>query len=157
MKTIFSARVIQKYRNRNLAWYGVLGHRGVDLDFKYEPLPSPVTGVVRAVVYDPLNKRQTGQCIFVTDARGAVHVFAHMRQIDVSTGQSIKRGDRLGVTGNTGTITSGPHLHYEVITPVPFRWWDAPMVRSLTPVRGFNTDPIAYTKNLYWTYNIPIP
>lgn len=157
MKTVFESLVLQKYRNYNKKWYGILGHRGVDLAYKYEPLPSPITGVVLNVIYDPKNRRETGQCILVTDAWGSVHVFAHMKQIDVVAGQSVRRGERLGVTGNTGTITSGPHLHYEVITKKAHRLSDAVMVRMFDVAKGKNTDPIPYLKDLYKAYGVPYP
>ena len=39
--------------------------------------------------------------------------FAHLSQIGVKKGQQVKKGDRIGSTGNTG-ISSGPHLHFGV-------------------------------------------
>ncbi|MCH5247343.1 MAG: M23 family metallopeptidase [Muribaculaceae bacterium] len=39
--------------------------------------------------------------------------FAHLSKVYVKTGQEIKRGDLIGLVGNTGKST-GPHLHYEV-------------------------------------------
>jgi murein DD-endopeptidase MepM/ murein hydrolase activator NlpD len=40
-------------------------------------------------------------------------LYAHLSRITVKKGQSVKRGDELGLIGNTG-LSSGPHLHYEV-------------------------------------------
>lgn len=39
--------------------------------------------------------------------------YAHMSQVLVSVGQTVKKGDVLGVQGSTGRST-GEHLHYEV-------------------------------------------
>lgn len=156
-KTVFSARVLQKYRNPNLSWYGKLGHRGVDLDFRYEPLYSPISGTVVRIIPDPRNKRQTGQCILVQDAWGSIHVFTHMKTMNFREGQFAKRGEILGITGNTGYITSGPHLHYEVITKRPHSAGDEVMVRTFDRFKGYSTDPVPYDRDLYKSFNVPIP
>lgn len=45
----------------------------------------------------------------------------HLDSIAVKAGQTVKRGDVLGVYGNTGANTSGPHLHVEFDTDVQYR------------------------------------
>ncbi len=40
--------------------------------------------------------------------------YAHMQKIVVNKGDVLKRGQMIGTVGNTG-ISTGPHLHYEVI------------------------------------------
>ena len=40
--------------------------------------------------------------------------YAHMDRVDVARGDTIRRGQQIGTVGNTG-ISSGAHLHYEVI------------------------------------------
>ena len=38
----------------------------------------------------------------------------HLQSISVKEGDAVKAGQQLGVSGNTGTRTTGPHLHFEV-------------------------------------------
>jgi murein DD-endopeptidase MepM/ murein hydrolase activator NlpD len=37
-----------------------------------------------------------------------------MSRTAVTTGQALRRGDRIGYVGSTG-LSTGPHLHYEVL------------------------------------------
>ncbi len=54
-----------------------------------------------------------GNLITIDHGHGIVTKFGHMNKILVKTGQKIKRGDVIGLMGNTGRST-GPHVHYEV-------------------------------------------
>jgi murein DD-endopeptidase MepM/ murein hydrolase activator NlpD len=55
-----------------------------------------------------------GRSIVIKHGFGYQTLYAHMSVIKVRRGQKVKRGDVIGLVGNTGT-SSGPHLHYEVI------------------------------------------
>jgi murein DD-endopeptidase MepM/ murein hydrolase activator NlpD len=39
--------------------------------------------------------------------------YGHLSNIKVIMGLNIKRGDLIGLSGNTG-LSSGPHLHYQI-------------------------------------------
>lgn len=41
--------------------------------------------------------------------------YGHLSDIDVEIGQKIKTGDFIGLSGNKGKYTTGPHLHVEVM------------------------------------------
>lgn len=40
--------------------------------------------------------------------------YGHMHELNVKKGDIVKRGDIIGTVGNTG-LSTGPHIHYEVI------------------------------------------
>lgn len=141
------------YRVKKPIYNKVRGHTGVDLLYRYQPLPCPITGRVVKVVY----QTQMGWCLYVRDIKGAIHVFAHLSAIYVKEGQQVERDQVVAKTGNTGTITTGPHLHYEVITKKPRKVIDGVMLRSLPGGSGYNTDPLDYDRELYTEYHVPIP
>jgi murein DD-endopeptidase MepM/ murein hydrolase activator NlpD len=60
------------------------------------------------------SRRGYGKHVIIDHGYGYETLYAHMSKIDVRRGQKVKRGDVIGLVGNTG-ISSAPHLHYEVI------------------------------------------
>ncbi len=54
-----------------------------------------------------------GNCVQINHGYGYITLYGHMSSIRVHMGQAVKRGDVIGLIGNTGKST-GPHLHYEV-------------------------------------------
>lgn len=158
MKTVFTAKIIGKYRRIYPRWYHPLrGHTGIDLNFNYEPLMSPITGMVVGITHQP----EMGKCLYVKDVWGSIHIFAHLDRIDVRMYDKVDRGQVVAKTGNTGTISSGAHLHYEIITRTP--WLDPKkggqimnriMKRVLYGFSGYNVDPISYLCYLYAYHNV---
>ena len=55
-----------------------------------------------------------GTHVIIDHGYGYQSLYAHMSAVDVKKGQQVKRGQRIGAVGSTGTSTA-PHLHYEVI------------------------------------------
>lgn len=50
------------------------------------------------------------------DGSGRVYtLYAHASELLVKVGDSVRVGDLIMKSGNTGSRSKGPHLHYEVI------------------------------------------
>ena len=86
-------------------------HRGIDLGAdRGSPVYSTADGVIKSV------KRISGygMQVLIDHGYGYQTRYAHLSKYHVAEGQQIKRGELIGEVGNTG-VSTGPHLHYEVI------------------------------------------
>jgi murein DD-endopeptidase MepM/ murein hydrolase activator NlpD len=54
-----------------------------------------------------------GLTIFIDHGQGVISMFCHLSQIELLPGDMVKRGEKVGLVGNTGRST-GPHLHWNV-------------------------------------------
>ena len=93
---------------------GKYKHNGIDYGVpEGTGIPSPVSGTV----YDVGFEGGYGKYVQIQDKKGNYHIFAHCSDNSlVSKGQSIKPGDIIAKSGNTGH-SSGPHLHYSITPP----------------------------------------
>lgn len=55
-----------------------------------------------------------GWCILIQHSNGLQTFYAHMSKLSVSTGQVVTKGTTIGTSGNSGSWSLGPHLHFEV-------------------------------------------
>lgn len=86
-------------------------HEGIDFT---APTGTPIyaTGNGRVITAGP--DRGYGNCVVVSHGFGYQTLYGHMYRIKARVGQQVKRGELIGYVGNTG-LSSGSHLHYEVI------------------------------------------
>jgi len=87
-------------------------HWGIDFTSpEGTPIQATGDGVIEKVAK---LKSGYGKHVIINHGYGYKTLYAHMSKIDVKKGQKIKRGQTIGLVGNTGYSTA-PHLHYEVI------------------------------------------
>jgi murein DD-endopeptidase MepM/ murein hydrolase activator NlpD len=55
-----------------------------------------------------------GRTLEIEHGFGYRTIYAHLDDIKVKQGQHLQRGDFIALTGNSGKLSTGPHLHYEV-------------------------------------------
>ena len=85
-------------------------HEGQDIDAAYgTPVAVAATGRVVIAGW----QRGYGNVVYVDHGSGLSTRYGHLSEIDVTVGQTVTRGQTIGLVGSTGRST-GPHLHYEV-------------------------------------------
>ena len=55
-----------------------------------------------------------GYVIYINHPDGRQTRYGHLSKVLVKAGQTVKQGEKIALSGNTG-ITSGPHLHFEIL------------------------------------------
>jgi len=85
-------------------------HEGQDIDASYG---TPVMAAASGTVTIAGRQRGYGNVIYVDHGAGLSTRYGHLSEIDVKIGQTVTRGQTIGLVGSTGRST-GPHLHYEV-------------------------------------------
>lgn len=87
------------------------GHAGIDYAVNAgTPVHSTVDGTVIKSWFSNLGG---GNEVQIWDGSQYTHIFMHMNDRQVSTGQTVKKGQLIGHVGSTGNST-GPHLHWQV-------------------------------------------
>jgi murein DD-endopeptidase MepM/ murein hydrolase activator NlpD len=91
--------------------YILKSHKGIDLPGKINtPVHSTASGTVTLCKH---SRTGYGNEIIIDHGFGYSTRYAHLNKILVSEGQTVKRGQEIGLMGNSGRST-GIHLHYEV-------------------------------------------
>ncbi len=85
-------------------------HYGIDFT---APTGTPIQATGDGVIKEAQHHSGYGKCVVIDHGYGYETLYAHMSRIDVKAGQKVKRGQKLGLVGSTGSST-GPHCHYEV-------------------------------------------
>jgi murein DD-endopeptidase MepM/ murein hydrolase activator NlpD len=103
MASGFGWRVDPVYRTRRF-------HEGMDFA---APTGTDIYATGNGTVQLAGWKQGYGNTVEINHGFGYRTVYGHMHKINVRAGQKVKRGEVIGLVGNTGKST-GPHLHYEV-------------------------------------------
>ena len=84
---------------------------------------TPIIAAGHGTVEEAGYKGQYGNYVRIRHANGYQTAYGHMRSVatGISTGVKVRQGQVIGYLGSTG-LSSGPHLHYEVL--VSNRWVD---------------------------------
>jgi murein DD-endopeptidase MepM/ murein hydrolase activator NlpD len=85
-------------------------HTGQDFPMKVgSPVSASLDGYVSSINPGP----DYGTAVVIDHPNGYQTVYGHLSERTVNLGEQVKKGQKIGKSGNTGN-TTGPHLHYEV-------------------------------------------
>lgn len=79
-------------------------------DFR-APIGAPIQACNDGVVVLVKDRFISGGTILLDHGRGVYSSYFHMSRYDVKVGDEVKKGDTIGLSGNSGRVT-GPHLHF---------------------------------------------
>ncbi len=86
-------------------------HKGVDYTVaEGTRVFATADGVIKSY---SLESSASGKSVTIDHGGGYESYYAHLAKIDIPRSRRVKRGDIIGMTGNTG-LSLTPHLHYEV-------------------------------------------
>lgn len=124
--------------NRDYIYNGELvdnqTHMGVDIaDRKNSPLAASNDGKVVFAEFLGIY----GECVIIDHGLGLQSIYAHLDKIEVNVGDTVSKGQAIGLSGTTG-LAGGDHLHFGILIsglPVqPREWWDAGWIdHNITP------------------------
>ncbi len=86
-------------------------HEGDDFSSK---IGEDVIATANGVIKTSKRNGSFGNYIEIDHGYGFITVYAHLSNRNVTKGDTVVRGQKIGEVGNTGRSTA-PHLHYEVI------------------------------------------
>lgn len=145
-----------EFAKRNASVYaGRAYHPGVDFGApRGTPIHAPLSGTVRATGNtDTVSGCYSwGKWTLVDHSNGLSTLYAHQDLISVTPGESVKTGEIIGYTGNTG-FSTGPHLHFTVYATEAVQVRNFSEIRASTSCAGAKTptsategylDPLQY-------------
>ena len=95
-------------------------HKGIDIfASKGTPAIAAVSGLV--IYQDSLGIG--GNVILIIGPKWRLHYYAHLQDASVERWKWVEAGDQIGTVGDTGNaVGKPPHLHYSILSLVPYFW-----------------------------------
>jgi len=74
-----------------------------------------------------------GNCVVLDHGYSLQSIYGHMREIDVKVGDMVKKGQKMGIAGETG-LAGGVHVHFSMqvdgVQTNPREWWDEHWIKD---------------------------
>ncbi len=86
-------------------------HFGIDFVCKKE---EPIKSVFEGTVLMASWTKDSGYIVSIVHPNNLISVYKHNSKVFVEPGQIVKTGEVISIIGDTGELSSGPHLHFEL-------------------------------------------
>jgi len=86
-------------------------HYGIDI---IAPKGTPIKSITSGVVIFSDWTMKTGNTIVIKHPNDLLSVYKHNEKLLRNSGDIVNAGEAIAIIGNTGELTSGPHLHFEL-------------------------------------------
>ncbi len=86
-------------------------HYGVDV---MAPRNTPVKAIMDGYVFSSDWTLETGNTIGIQHAGNLISFYKHNSVLLKKTGSFVKAGEAIAIIGDSGTLSTGPHLHFEL-------------------------------------------
>ena len=129
--------------NKKSFWYFPWGnsgvHKGVDIFAKQG---TPVLASTSGLVIFSGKIAMGGNVIAILGPKWRIHYYAHLKQVDAHIFDWTSVGGEIGTVGNTGNAIGKPaHLHYSVLSLIPYPWRFSTTTTSQGWKKMFYLDP----------------
>jgi murein DD-endopeptidase MepM/ murein hydrolase activator NlpD len=105
---IKDGKITTAYKKKGKMWSKGY-HTGIDMAV---PVGTEVIAVADGKI-EPANWGKSYGIQAVQKVAGGWVIYAHLSELDVKPKDEVKKGQKIGKSGNTGN-SSGPHLHFEM-------------------------------------------
>ncbi|QGQ98836.1 M23 family metallopeptidase [Paenibacillus psychroresistens] len=86
-------------------------HKGLDM---HAPLDTSVLAAFNGYVEEASQNSQIGNYVIIDHGNGIKTLYGHLNSYHVVKGQKVTQYEIIAKSGNSGTETTGPHLHFGV-------------------------------------------
>lgn len=118
-------------------------HNGIDYAARGGNLGilAAADGTVKAT--GDMGKYGYGRWVVIDHNNGLITLYGHLSSVKASRGKKVKKGDKIGVMGNTG-FSTGRHLHFSVFAAKTFRIVESSTVKNVYIPTGATVNPALY-------------
>jgi len=101
-------------------WGKSITHKGVDI---FADKGTDINASTNGIVISTGEGGHGGKYVLILGPKWRIHYYAHLNEIKTSKYALVNKSSLIGTVGTTGNAQGKPpHLHYAIVTPIPYPW-----------------------------------